>query len=281
MSERTSYRIGVVGAGSWGTALASLLAKGGHEVRLWSWEKEVVEEIRTSRENRRYLPEITLPASLWATDDLPAAVSDSEVLLSVSPSQHVREVMRAAAPHIGESTLVVSASKGIEISTLLTMDQLLGSILPPALMERFSVLSGPSFAIELAREMPTAVTVASRAPEARLLAQGIFQTRYCRVYTSPDVIGVELGGALKNVIALAAGVVAGMEFGQNARAALITRGLAEITRLGEAMGASRATFAGLAGMGDLMLTCTSGLSRNRTVGFRLGRGETLADILGK
>lgn len=201
-------------------------------------------------------------------------------MVSVSPSQFVGGIMARAAPHLADDAVVVSASKGIELDTLRSMDQVLGAVLPAAVMERFCVLSGPSFAAEVAREAPTAVVVASRDEDTARQVQAAFQTPYFRVYTNPDVVGVEVGGALKNVIALAAGVAAGLGFGHNTLAALITRGLAEITRLGVALGAERTTFSGLAGMGDLVLTCTGSLSRNRTVGYRLGQGETLESILG-
>jgi glycerol-3-phosphate dehydrogenase (NAD(P)+) len=275
----TSTTVGVVGAGSWGTALAALLAGRGHEVTLWALEDDVVARIDRERENRVYLPGIQLPEALKATNDLARAVSGAELVVSVVPSQFVAGVMGKAAPHLAHDALVVSATKGIEIDTLRRMDQVFEDVLDDRQMERFSVLSGPSFAREVAEGTPTAVVVASRSEEARMRAQGLFQTERFRVYTNPDVIGVELGGALKNVIALAAGAVVGLGLGHNARAALITRGLAEITRLGSAMGALRTTFSGLAGMGDLVLTCTGELSRNRTVGERLGRGESLGAIL--
>jgi glycerol-3-phosphate dehydrogenase (NAD(P)+) len=276
-----SQVIGVVGAGSWGTALANLLAKKGHDVRLWSYEEDVTKAIEEERCNTVYLPEIELSENLSATSDLAAAVSGVDVVLSVSPSQHVRRVMTAAAPAIPENALVMSASKGIETSTLETMAEVLEDTLPGNRSRRFAFLSGPSFAAEVAREHPTAVTVASRSGEAARAAQDLFQTDYFRVYTSHDVVGVELGGALKNVMALAAGMVAGLGFGHNTMAALITRGLAELTRLALAMGASERTLAGLSGMGDLILTCTGDLSRNRTVGVELGKGRTLDDVLSK
>jgi glycerol-3-phosphate dehydrogenase (NAD(P)+) len=275
---RERVRAAVVGAGGWGTALAALMAKRGHDVVLWSFEEHVAASIRARRVNP-YLEGVTLPESLGVTVDMAEAVEGAELVLSVSPSQFVGRVMAAAAPRLRPDAIVVSASKGIEFDTLRRMDQVLGSVLPPAAMERFCVLSGPSFAAEVAREAPTAVVAASRSPEAARRVQALLQTGSFRVYTNADVVGVELAGALKNVIALGAGVAAGLESGHNTLAALITRGLAEITRLGVALGAERATFSGLAGMGDLVLTCTGSLSRNRTVGYRLGRGETLEEIL--
>lgn len=271
-------RVTVVGAGSWGTALASVLAKNGHEVRVWALEEEVVTALNERRRNPLYLPDIDLP-EVYATRDLAEALDGSELAVSVTPAQHARSVWTEGAAHLAPDTIVLSASKGIELKTLLRMDQVFGEILPDEVMARFSVISGPSFAVEVAREAPTAVVAASADEAARRRVQALFQTRFFRVYTAPDVIGVELGGALKNVVALGAGVAAGLGFGHNTMAALITRGLAEITRLGLAMGARRETFSGLAGMGDLVLTCTGELSRNRTVGFRLGRGETLEEIL--
>ncbi len=273
-------RVAVLGAGSWGTALAALLADRGHDVILWAYEPQVAAEIGDG-ENRTYLPGVRLPPGLTSSTDLTAALVDVDMVVSVTPSQFVRHVIVEAAPAIPPDALLVSASKGIETSTLMRMDEIFAEILPGAVQERFSVLSGPSFAREVAEGAPTAVVVASRSETARLRVQAAFQTDRFRVYTNEDVVGVELGGALKNVIALAAGVAAGLGYGHNTRAALTTRGLAEMTRLGMAMGAQRSTFAGLAGMGDLVLTCTGDLSRNRTVGFRLGQGETLEEILGE
>lgn len=271
----------VVGAGSWGTALAALLAKRGHRVTLWCFEEEVAAAIWSSGVNEVYLPDVRLPDALRASDDLEAAVSDAEVVVSVSPSQFVRSVMAGAASHLRSDAVVVSASKGIETRSLKRMDEVLTEVLGPGLAERFAVLSGPSFAAEVVREQPTAVVAASQTREVAGRVQALFQSPAFRVYTNRDVVGVELGGTLKNVIALAAGIAAGLGFGHNARAALITRGLAEITRLGVGLGAQPSTFAGLAGMGDLILTCTGELSRNRTVGLRLGQGETLEAVLGK
>ena len=269
----------VVGAGSWGTALAHLLNGNGHRVRLWSYEEELVHSIQESGENRSYLPGVAFPPEIRVSSRLDEVVSGAELIVSVSPAQFVDRVMRDAAPDVDPGALVVSASKGIEIQTLRRMDEVLGEILPPQAAKRLVVLSGPSFASEVARGQPTAIVAASRSAEARLEVQRVFRSPTFRVYTNPDVVGVGLGGALKNVIALAAGLCAGLDFGHNTQAALITRGLAEITRLGVAMGAKTSTFYGLAGIGDLILTCTGELSRNRTVGTRLGRGETLETIL--
>ena len=271
--------VGVLGGGSWGTALAALLAKKGHQVRLWAREPEVVAEIQEFRENRTFLPGFLLPDNLQASSDLPGTVAGREILLSVVPSQFVSSVFQGLAPELEPGVQVVSASKGIEVATGRRMDEVLSAALTPEQAHLLTFLSGPSFAAEVSEKTPTAVVVASRSRKAALKAQELFQTEDFRVYTNSDVLGVELGGALKNVIALAAGVVAGMGFGHNTLAALMTRGLAEITRLGVAMGADPATFYGLAGMGDLVLTCTGSLSRNRTVGYRIGQGETPEEIL--
>lgn len=271
-------RATVVGAGAWGTALATVLVEKGHEVTIWSYEPEVAEAINERRSNP-YLAGVELPDSLRATNDLAAAIEGAALVVSVSPSQVVHSVMGAVGPSLSEDAVVVSASKGIELRTLRTMDEVLSALLPAPVMERFCVLSGPSFAREVADRAPTAVVVASHDEEAGRFVQGAFQTPWFRVYTNLDVVGVELAGALKNVVALAAGVTAGLGYGHNTTAALITRGLAEIARLGVAMGAKSATFYGLAGMGDLVLTCTGSLSRNRTVGYRLGQGEPLDRIL--
>lgn len=272
-------RIAVIGAGSWGTALANLLAKKGLETILWSYEAEVAEAMRGEHRNPKYLSEIVLDPRLQVTQSIPEAVRGAAVIVSVSPSHVVRGVMAEAAPHVGGDVLVVSASKGIEEGSLLTMDGVLAEVLGDAHVGRTAFLSGPSFALEVALEHPTAVTMASRSDAAAERAQELFQTDYFRVYTAQDVPGVELGGSLKNVIAIAAGVVDGLGFGHNTRAALITRGLAEITRLGVALGADPLTLAGLAGMGDLILTCTGQLSRNHTVGEELGRGRSIEEIL--
>lgn len=272
-------RIGVIGAGSWGTTLADLLARKGHAVTLWCYEPELVAEMRATGVNSRYLPDISLLPSLTWTNSLSEAVADAGLVLFVSPTQVMRSVLELALPHLPVGIPLVSASKGIELGTLLTMSQLFSRLLPESRRREIAVLSGPSFAREVARRMPTAVTVAASDDEVARQVQTAFTTDYFRVYTNRDLVGVELGGAIKNVIAIAAGISDGLGFGHNTRAALITRGLAEMSRLGRALGAEPATFAGLAGMGDLVLTCTGDLSRNRTVGVRIGQGETLGAIL--
>lgn len=274
-----STAVGVVGAGSWGTTLANLLAKKGHRVRLWALEPEVAAAINTRHQNLRYLEGIELDRRLVATNDLIEAVEGAEFIVTVSPAQHVHEVMARAAEVVQTDARIVSASKGIEKSSLRTMADVLRDVLPAPIGSRAAFLSGPSFAREVAQEQPTAVTVASKDAEALMRVQGLFQTPYFRVYTTDDVVGVELGGALKNVIAIAAGMVSGLGLGHNAVAALITRGLAEIARLADGLGADRLTLSGLAGMGDLILTCTGDLSRNRYVGRELGRGRSLGEIL--
>jgi glycerol-3-phosphate dehydrogenase (NAD(P)+) len=273
--------IGVIGAGSWGTTLADLLAKKGHRVMLWGYEPELVAEMQASRVNGIYLPGIDLSPGLAFTNSLAEAVQGKELLLFVTPSQVTSRVLTEAIPHLAEGALIVSASKGVEATTLRLVSQIHEELLPAAAYQRFAVLSGPSFAREVALEIPTAVVAASASEAVARQVQAAFTCGFFRVYTNSDVIGVELGGAIKNVIAIAAGISDGLGFGCNTRAALITRGLAEIARLGLALGAKADTFAGLAGMGDLVLTCTGDLSRNRTVGIRLGQGERLADILGE
>ncbi|HEX8246288.1 MAG TPA: NAD(P)H-dependent glycerol-3-phosphate dehydrogenase [Longimicrobium sp.] len=275
-----SARAAVIGAGSWGTALANLLAKKGTDTVLWSFEQDVADAVNAEHRNFRYLEGVELAPSLRATGEMEEALRGADLVVSVSPSHVVRRVMGDAARHVEPGALVVSASKGIENESLMTMDEVLADVLPKELDAGCAFLSGPSFALEVGLEHPTAVTIAATREETARRAQEAFQTRYFRVYTSTDVRGVELGGSLKNVIAIAAGVVDGLGFGNNSRAALITRGLAEITRLGVAAGADPRTFAGLAGMGDLILTCTGALSRNRSVGVELGRGRSLDDILG-
>jgi len=272
-------RIGVIGAGAWGTALSMLLAGKGHDVALWMYEKDLAEETARTRENRVYLPGFTLPASIKVTSSLETAVAGKAVILSVVPSHTARAVSKQFIPFLSDDAVIVSASKGIEIDTLMPLSEVFRDILPKQYHSRLCFLSGPSFAKEVAQTMPTAVALASYDPVIGRKAQEIFSNAYFRVYTNPDVIGVELAGSLKNVVAIAAGVLEGMSYGYNTAAALLTRGLAEMARLGVAMGGNLQTFSGLAGMGDLVLTCTGGLSRNRTLGVRLGKGEKLKEIM--
>lgn len=271
--------IGVIGAGSWGTTLADLLAKQGHSVMLWAYEQDLVDRMQQTHMNDLYLPSFTLDNNLSFTSDLVEAVSGREMLLLVSPSQVMRTVLQEAEPHIATDTLLVSAAKGVENSTLMIMSEVIEEVLPAEKCRRIAYLSGPTFAREVAAEIPTALTVAADSEEVAAFVQDLFSCDYFRLYRQDDVIGVELGGALKNVIALAAGVCDGLGYGYNTRAAVITRGLEEMTRIGLAKGAKRSTFSGLAGMGDLVLTCTGDLSRNRTVGLEIGRGRKLAEIL--
>jgi glycerol-3-phosphate dehydrogenase (NAD(P)+) len=261
--------------------LANLLAKKGHTVRMWSFEADVAATINAAHENTKYMRGVALAPTLTASTELESVIRGADAILSISPAQHVRGVMQQAAPFIGEDALVISASKGIEIGSLKTMAQVLAEVLPKNVAANSTYLSGPSFALEVAREQPTAVTIAGRQEDATIAAQHLFRTPYFRAYTSEDVIGIELGGALKNVIAVAAGMGIGLGLGHNATAALITRGLAEISRLGIKLGANPLTLAGLSGMGDLILTCTGDLSRNRHVGVELGKGRRIEDILGE
>ncbi|MDA8079921.1 MAG: NAD(P)-dependent glycerol-3-phosphate dehydrogenase [Nitrospiraceae bacterium] len=267
--------VAVIGAGSWGTTLASLLCEKGYDVSLWSFEPEVAEEIRREGANTSYLPDVRLPENLRATTDMEDAVRKARYIVNVVPTQFVRPVFSDAVKYIHEDAIIISASKGIEHGTLMTVSQILNELTGSA----GAVLSGPSFAKEVIKRFPTAVTLASRDPETGLLLQELFNTQYFRVYTHTDMLGVELGGALKNVIAIASGICDGLGLGHNARAALITRGLVEMSRLGEHMGADKRTFSGLSGLGDLVLTCTGPLSRNYSVGFKLGQGLKLGDIL--
>jgi glycerol-3-phosphate dehydrogenase (NAD(P)+) len=272
-------RIGVVGGGSWGTALAKLLAEADHEVSLWFHNPEVESVTAEHRENRVYLPGFRLPDNLQTTTSLPDAVQDREIVLSVCPSHATRNVISEAASFISKQTLLVSASKGVEEGSLKRMSEVLAEITGSHLSARVASLSGPSFAREVAAGMPTAVTVAATDAGVAERLQQAFLAPTFRVYTSTDLIGVEIGGTVKNVIAIAAGVSDGLGFGSSTRAALITRGVAEIARLVQKLGGDPRTVSGLSGVGDLVLTCTGDLSRNRTVGLRLGRGETLKQIL--
>ncbi|MFZ9888628.1 MAG: NAD(P)H-dependent glycerol-3-phosphate dehydrogenase [Myxococcota bacterium] len=274
-----SETVGVLGAGSFGTALAKLLAEGGHRVRLWARDAEVVRSINEDHRHPRRLREVQLPPGLVATSELEETLHGASLVVSGIPTVALREVWNQATPFLGEQTVVLSATKGIENETLMLISDLLKDVLPSSAHHRLSYLSGPSFALELCRRLPTAVTVAAEEEQVAEQVQRIISTDYFRAYTTTDVIGVELGGALKNVIAIAAGAADGLGFGLNTRAALMTRGLAEISRLAVKMGARPLTLAGLAGMGDLVLTCTGSLSRNRSVGVQLGQGKTLAEAL--
>ena len=266
--------VAVLGAGSWGTTLANLLAGKGETVRLWAYEPEVVEAINRTHENPLFRPGVRLGANLRAFGDPREAVRGAGVILSAPPSHVVRAVVDGVREAVAPGVLVVSATKGIENDTLALMSEVFAERLPEA---RFVALSGPSFAIEVCQGQPTAVVAAARDEASALAAQQLFATPAFRVYSGRDVVGVELAGALKNVIAIAAGILEGLGLGHNPRAALITRGLAEITRLGVAMGADPSTFAGLAGMGDLVLTTTGSLSRNRALGVALAQGQTLEE----
>lgn len=266
--------VAVLGAGSWGTVLADLLANKGLAVRLWAYEREVAAAITEQHENPLFLPGVTLAKTLRASHDVAAVVRGAPVICAVVPSHVCRAVLTAIAPHVGDDTRLVCASKGIETDTLKLMGGVAAEALPQA---TFVALSGPSFAEEVHAGQPTAVVAASCDATAAETTQRLFSTPTFRVYSSDDVIGVTLGGSLKNTIAIAAGILDGLGLGSNPRAALLTRGLAEIARLGEALGARAATFAGLAGMGDLILTCTGDLSRNRQLGMALAGGTTLAE----
>lgn len=272
--------IAVIGAGSWGTALAKLLSDKGHRIFLWGHDKQHIETIQIERQNKKYLPGFALADALTASHDLCETVAGKSVILMVVPSHVTREVFRRVLVEMTGEPIIISATKGIENETLFTMTQVMRAELNNAEKTgRLGVLAGPSFAKEVAQRIPTAVSVAGQDKETAEAIQHIFHTERFRVYTSTDLIGLELGGALKNPIAIAAGICDGAGYGTNTRAALITRGLAEITRLGVKMGASPLTFAGLGGLGDLVLTCTGDLSRNRTVGIKLGKGQTLSTIL--
>jgi glycerol-3-phosphate dehydrogenase (NAD(P)+) len=274
--------IAIIGAGAWGTALSIVLGrKETHRVRLWAHEEEVRESIARRRVNEKFLPGQQIPSCVTPCNSLAASLEDASIVVSVMPSQHCRGLFTQMRPHLRPGTLIVSATKGLEENSLLRMTEVITQVLQgkdlPAL--RIGALSGPSFALEAARGDPTAVAIASQDKELNRVVQQEFSHASFRVYTNEDPIGVELGGALKNTIAIAAGVSSGLGLGHNSVAALITRGLAEMTRLVVACGGKAETMAGLAGLGDLVLTCTGGLSRNRSVGLELGRGRKLPEIL--
>jgi glycerol-3-phosphate dehydrogenase (NAD(P)+) len=274
-----SHTIGVLGSGSWGTALAVHLARSGHDVRLWARDQALASAMSAQRENTAYLPGIQLPDALRPTAQIAEAIGGAAFVVMAVPSHGLRDVARAASAHVPPSCTMVSAVKGLEEGSLLRMSQVLRAEVPGA--GDVVVLSGPSFAMELARELPTAVVAAGDSPAVVEGVMAHFRSPALRLYGSTDVVGVELGGALKNIIAIAAGVVEGLGLGHNALAALMTRGLAELSRLAVAAGAQRETLAGLAGLGDLVLTCTGDLSRNRKVGIELARGHGLEEILSR
>ena len=269
-------RAAVIGAGAWGTALADMMAESGHTVSLWALEQDVVRSINEHHENSLFLPRVALTPSLKATHDQGEALEGAEFVIYATPSQHLRTVARAGSNHVAQSTVLAVASKGIEVDSLALMSDVISEEVSG---RPVVAISGPSFASEVAKRQPTAIVAASDNAEAASFAQKALSSPTFRVYTHNDLVGVELGGALKNVMAVATGIAEGMGLGNNSRAALITRGLAEMTRLGVAIGARASTFAGLAGIGDLVLTCTGALSRNRAVGFEIGEGKTLDEAL--
>ena len=276
-------KIAVIGAGAWGTAIAIVLGRrGGHDVRLWAHETEVCERINARHVNELFLAGCAIPDSVAATNNLADVLRDAEIIVSVMPSHHTRRVFSAMLPHLHAGMLFVSATKGIENDTYQRMTEVITDVLRQSSMPftpRIGALSGPTFAKEVARNQPTALTIASKDADLAATVQREFSDPRFRVYTNDDVVGVELGGSLKNIVAIAAGVCDGLDLGHNSIAALITRGLAEITRLVVACGGRSETMAGLAGLGDLVLTCTGGLSRNRSVGVELGHGRNLNDII--
>ena len=269
--------VAILGAGSWGTAIAAHLANVGHDVRLWGRNADLIQEMKSRRANAVYLPDIVLPVGVRPTTSLEEALERADFVIAAMPSHGTRGVIRSAAPLIPRQALIVSATKGIEQDTFQRVSEVIAQEVRGA--RPIAVLSGPSFAMEVARGLPTAVSVACADPVLAEDVQREFRATYFRLYASTDVVGVEIGGALKNIIAIAAGVVEGLGLGQNALAALITRGLAEITRLACAAGGRRETLAGLSGLGDLVLTCTGSLSRNRHVGVELARGRSIGDVV--
>ncbi|WP_272701068.1 NAD(P)H-dependent glycerol-3-phosphate dehydrogenase [Desulfovibrio sp. Fe33] len=273
-------KIAVLGAGAWGTTLADMLAKNGRDTTLWAREPEVVEDIRSHRENRVFLPGVTLSEALKVESDPEIAFAGADYFLVVIPSQFIRPALAGFRDLLPNRPVIINASKGIELDSLAPISRVVADALEGK-RPRYAALSGPSFAAEVSRDMPTSVSLGCEDHDLGRELQEVFSTPYFRVYFTPDYRGVELGGAVKNVIAIAAGMADGLGFGHDARAALITRGLAELSRLGEAMGGQERTFMGLSGMGDLVLTCTGDLSRNRQVGLRLGQGAKLEEIIGE
>jgi glycerol-3-phosphate dehydrogenase (NAD(P)+) len=274
-------RIAVLGAGSWGTTLAILLAEKSHDVTLWSFLESDADTIVRTRENPAFLPGIRIPESVVISSNLEAAASDKDMIVVAIPSQFIRSSLTKLKGMRFDNVLLVNVAKGVENGTLMTMSEMLHDTLPHLAPDRIATLSGPSHAEEVSRRIPTTVVVASASLDSARKIQSVFMVPYFRVYASDDLRGVEIGGALKNVIAIAAGIVDGANLGDNTKAALMTRGIAEITRIGVAMGAHVRTFGGLSGIGDLMVTCMSRHSRNRHIGVEIGKGRKLQEILGE
>lgn len=271
--------VAVIGAGSWGTALASVLAKNGHQVTLWVRDAQLADEVNQTHRNQKYLPEATLPVNIVATSSLEKAVAGKPVVLLAVPSHAMRQVCQSMAAYLDPEVLLLHATKGFELESLKRMSEVIAEELSPQITSRLAVLTGPSHAEEVVCEQPTTVVVASESEESMLRAQDLLMNQNFRVYTNPDLVGAEIAGALKNIIALGAGMSDGLGYGDNAKAALLTRGLAEISRLGIKLGAMPLTFAGLAGVGDLIVTCTSKHSRNWRAGYMLGQGKKLDEVL--
>ncbi|MBW1650119.1 MAG: NAD(P)-dependent glycerol-3-phosphate dehydrogenase [Deltaproteobacteria bacterium] len=276
--NQTEFKIGVIGGGSWGTALANLLALKGYKIDLWVFEKDIVEQIKTERLNKLFLPGILLSDNIIPTNNFEKAVSEKDILLIVVPSHFIRNIAGEIQKYVSPQTVILTASKGIENQTSYTMSRVLKEVITKISEKNFAAISGPSFAREVAKKTPTAIVASCCDQSVAKKIQLIFATDYFRVYTNNDLIGTEIGGAIKNVIAIASGMIDGLKLGLNTRAALISRGLAEIRRLGLKMGAKPETFLGLAGAGDLILTCTGNLSRNYILGKRVGEGEKLKEI---
>lgn len=270
-------KIAVIGAGSWGTAIAGMLGSSFPKVMLWARSNDSALDIQNERENLKYLPGVALPGSVFCSNDIELVVKDAELIVLATPSHAVRTTAETIANFVAKEAIIVTVAKGLELSTLLRMSEVIATVIP-SLSKNIAVLSGPNHAEEVGAKQPTTSVVAAHSREVAELVQDALKLPYFRVYTNPDVIGVELAGALKNIIALGVGIVEGLGFGDNTKAALMTRGLAEITRLGIAMGAQPLTFAGLAGVGDLIATCTSRHSRNRNAGILLAQGKTISEI---
>ncbi|MDN5331612.1 MAG: glycerol-3-phosphate dehydrogenase [Tepidanaerobacteraceae bacterium] len=269
----------VIGAGSWGTAIARLLADNGAEVSLWARRQELADRIKNTRENSEYLPGVRIPEEILVTCDLEKALYGAEYVVMAVPSQSMRDIARAAGRYIKSQSIIISAAKGIEVGTLLRMSQVIKEELPAGLEVDIAVISGPSHAEEVARRLPTAVVAAAEKKDVAEKVQDFFMNSYFRVYTNLDIVGVEMGGALKNIIAICAGIAEGLGFGDNTRAALITRGIIEITRLGVKMGGQPSTFFGLSGVGDVIVTCNSMFSRNKRAGIDIGRGKAVKEVV--